>query len=68
MNDKLYQEIEQLIILWSNDGTKTAGYLTRQIVEALNKNDETEWCHYSDMPSPQAYMNYIDEKDKNVNK
>ena len=36
-DDVLYQEIEYLIIMWSNDGTKTAGHLTRQIMELLDK-------------------------------
>jgi hypothetical protein len=31
----LYSKIEYLIIMWSNDGTKTAGTLTRQIMELL---------------------------------
>lgn len=34
-NDKLYSEIENLIIRWNNDGTKTAGFLTRQIMKLL---------------------------------
>ena len=34
-DDALYSEIEHLIIMWSNDGTKTAGHLTRQIMELL---------------------------------
>jgi hypothetical protein len=34
---KLYSEIEWLIISWNNDGTKTAGHLTRQIIEQLKK-------------------------------
>lgn len=34
---KLYSEIEHLIIMWSNDGTKTAGTLTRQIMKLLDK-------------------------------
>jgi hypothetical protein len=37
---ELYSEIERLIIMWSNDGTKTAGYLTRKIMKTLNKNSE----------------------------
>ena len=36
-NKELYSEIEHLIIIWSNDGTKTAGFLTRQIIELLNE-------------------------------
>jgi hypothetical protein len=41
-NEKtLYSKIEHLIIMWSNDGTKTAGSLTRQIMKLLNeKNSE----------------------------
>ena len=35
--DKLYSEIENLIIRWNNDGTKTAGELTRQIMGLLKK-------------------------------
>ena len=33
--EKLYSEIEDLIIRWNNDGTKTAGSLTRQITELI---------------------------------
>jgi hypothetical protein len=35
MSEKLYSQIEDLIIRWSNDGDKTAGHLTRQIMETL---------------------------------
>ena len=31
-NKELYNEIENLIIRWNIDGTKTAGALTRQII------------------------------------
>lgn len=34
----LYSEIEHLIITWSNDGTKTAGSLTREIMKLINEN------------------------------
>ncbi len=37
--EQLYSQIENLIIIWSNDGTKTAGTLTRQIMELLNKQN-----------------------------
>ncbi len=37
---KLYSEIEHLIIMWSNEGTKTAGTLTRQIMELINKEKQ----------------------------
>jgi hypothetical protein len=36
----LYSEIEYLIIMWSNDGTKTAGTLTRQIMDLLSKKSK----------------------------
>jgi len=36
--DSLYQQIEQAIIRWSNDGTKTAGTLTREIMEIINQS------------------------------
>ena len=34
----VYAEIENLIIYWSNDGTKTAGTLTRRIMYVLEQN------------------------------
>jgi hypothetical protein len=34
-NAKLYREIENAIIRWSNEETKTAGSLTREILEIL---------------------------------
>jgi hypothetical protein len=38
----LYQNVENAIIGWSLDGTKTAGSLTREIIAyiELEKNDE----------------------------
>jgi hypothetical protein len=33
--DNRYNDIENLVIGWSNDGTKTAGVLTRRILEYL---------------------------------
>jgi hypothetical protein len=35
---ELYSEIEYLIIMWSNDGTKTAGSLTREIMKLINQD------------------------------
>jgi protein involved in ribonucleotide reduction len=37
-NSDLYSQIEYSIIVWSIDGTKTAGNLTREIIELINKN------------------------------
>ena len=42
-NDELYSEIEHSIIVWSNDGTKTAGTLTRQIMEIVNKSKQNTY-------------------------
>jgi len=36
---KLYSEIEYLIILWSNDGFRTAGSLTREIMNLLQEKN-----------------------------
>ena len=36
-NQDLYSELESLIIKWANDGTKTAGSLTRDILNIINK-------------------------------
>jgi len=33
--EQLYSEIENLIITWNIDGTKTAGSLTREIIKLL---------------------------------
>jgi hypothetical protein len=40
--ETLYSKIETLIIHWSNDGTKTAGELTRQIMELIQPNDKLD--------------------------
>ena len=36
---ELYSEIETLIIRWNNDGTRTAGSLTREIMDLLIENN-----------------------------
>ena len=41
-NKELYSEIENLIIRWNNDGTKTAGSLTREIMNLIKLNNELE--------------------------
>lgn len=41
-NKELYSEIENLIIRWNNDGTKTAGSLTREIMSLIKLNNELE--------------------------
>lgn len=37
INSSLYNEIENLIMVWNLDGTKTAGSLTRQIMSLIKK-------------------------------
>jgi hypothetical protein len=37
--DKLYSTIEAAIIRWNIDGTKTAGELTREIMEIIKQNN-----------------------------
>ena len=41
-NNTLYSEIKHLIIQWNNDGTKTAGSLTREIMELIKNSDESQ--------------------------
>jgi hypothetical protein len=41
-NETLYSEIEHLIIQWNNDGTKTAGSLTRDIMKVKTKINKEE--------------------------
>lgn len=38
----LYQEIENQIIRWNNDGTKTAGHLTRKIMKLIEEEKKKE--------------------------
>jgi hypothetical protein len=39
VSNQLYSEIETLIMMWNNDGTKTAGSLTRDIMKVINQNE-----------------------------
>ena len=38
----LYQEIESQIMRWANDGTKTAGSLTREIMKLVEEERKRE--------------------------
>jgi hypothetical protein len=38
MNTKLYSKVEEIIIRWANDNTKTAGHLTREIMAEIYDN------------------------------
>ena len=52
-NETLYSEIEHLIIQWNNDGTKTAGSLTRDIMKIKTKINKEELY--------KLYMEWVDE-------
>lgn len=50
---ELYREVENAIIRWNNDGTKTAGTLTREIMEILKTEtweDIEEEYHKDEYP------------------
>ncbi len=38
----LYQEIENQIMIWGHDGTKTAGHLTRKIMKLIEEEKKKE--------------------------
>lgn len=40
IDDILHSKIEMLIIVWNIDGTRTAGSLTREIIELLKIQEE----------------------------
>lgn len=40
IDDNLHSKIEMLIIVWNIDGTRTAGSLTREIIELLKIQEE----------------------------
>ena len=66
MSDKLYSEIEGLIIEWSNDGTKTAGYLTRQIMKLLSDDNKntiiSDWLdQHGDKKIEDKVKKYLEE-------
>ncbi len=52
-NETLYSEIEHLIIQWNNDGTKTAGSLTRDIIKVKTKINKDELY--------KLYMEWVDK-------
>ena len=42
MKKELYSEIEDLIIRWNIDGSKTAGSLTREIMLLIEEHNKKE--------------------------
>jgi len=67
MEKELYSEIEGLIIEWSNDRTKTAGYLTRQIMKLLSDDNNrntiiSDWLdQYGDKKIKYKVKKYLEE-------
>ena len=59
-DNELYSEIENLIIRWSNDGDKTAGHLTRQIMETIGKQK------YKYIIVDLRNMDFMKDKDNNI--
>ena len=55
---ELYSEIENLIISWSNDGTKTAGSLTRKIMSLMQTKSE--------QVSKITYLQIIDDQEEEI--
>lgn len=39
----LYQQLELMIMDWSNNGTKTAGLLTRKILREFSVKKRSKW-------------------------
>lgn len=44
----VYQKIEQAIIRWNNDGTETAGTLTREILKIIEDEKAKEHIQKDD--------------------
>jgi hypothetical protein len=67
-NKELYSEIETLIIRWNIDGTKTAGSLTREIMQLIEAEESPsiideaykKYCDhftgYDDVPTKEAFI------------
>jgi hypothetical protein len=55
----LYNEIEHFIIRWNNDGTKTAGTLTRQIVELIKKQMSNNKAREHTSPLIEELLNEV---------
>ena len=66
MSNKLYSEIEGLIIEWSNDGAKTAGYLKRQIMKLISDDNKntiiSDWLdQHGDKKIEDKVKKYLEE-------
>ena len=58
MDKELYSNIEDLIIRWNLDGHKTAGHLTRQIMELIG---DVPLNSYKTLEDNGVYIHYVPE-------
>ena len=58
MDKELYSTIETLIIKWNLDGHKTAGHLTRQIMELIG---DVPLNSYKTLEDNGVYIHYVPE-------
>ena len=58
MDKELYSNIEDLIIRWNIDGYKTAGHLTRQIMELIG---DVTLNTYKTLEDNGVYIHYVPE-------
>ena len=58
MDKELYSNIEDLIIRWNLDGYKTAGHLTRQIMELIG---DVTLNTYKTLEDNGVYIHYVPE-------
>ena len=59
MNTKLYSKVEEIIIRWANDNTKTAGHLTREIMAEIY--DELVLSSLKTLEDNGVYIHYVPE-------
>ena len=64
MNTKLYSKVEEIIIRWANDNTKTAGHLTREIMAEIY--DELVLSSLKTLEDNGVYIHYVPEHYNNV--
>jgi hypothetical protein len=59
MNTKLYSKVEEIIIRWANDNTKTAGHLTREIMAEIY--DDLVLKSLKTLEDNGVYIHYVPE-------
>jgi hypothetical protein len=59
MDKKLYSKVEDIIIRWANDNTKTAGHLTREIMTEIY--DDLVLKSLKTLEDNGVYIHYVPE-------